>query len=95
MAKFTKQPAKIGDFIAAKETNPALFTHTGFSPNKAYKVVATQNSKEHNRIVFGEVYPMWDIEEFGVFVLDDNGSKRFMRINTVTMFGFTWEKVSA
>lgn len=95
MAKFTKQPAKIGDFVAAKETDANLFTHTGFSPNKAYKVVATQNSKEHNRIVFGEVYPMHGVEGFGVFVLDDDGIKRFMRLNVVTLFGFTWEKVSA
>lgn len=93
MAKFVKQPAKIGDkVIVFGGTMPF-----GISEYKDYKVVATQNSKMENRKSYGHVYPLydekhWNKDRFGVFIIDDNGDKRFLRLG-VDCFGTTVEKL--
>lgn len=87
--RLLKQPAKIGDLIVCD------IAQIGFTANKAYKVIATQNSTEKNRISFGGVYPKVNkkrIDKFGVFVIDDSGDKRFVRLGT-DCFGVTWEKI--
>jgi hypothetical protein len=96
MAKFTKQPAKIGDqvimFLDSKlgyEVDVGL----GFTAMKPYKVVATQNSKEKNRVCFKHVYPLHPRpEKFGVFIIDDYGDKRYVNLGT-DCFGITVEKL--
>ena len=93
MAKFVKQPAKIGDKVY-------LFGGVkpfGITEYKAYRVVATQNSKVENRKSFGHVYPLgnhtqWNKDRFGVFIIDDFGDKRFLRLG-VDCFGTIVEKL--
>lgn len=91
MAKFTKQPAKIGDKIIMFGGRP----NPGFTEYKPYKIVATQNSKPKNRVCFWHVYPLSSCEPnplFGVFVIDDDGDKRFIRLGT-NSFGTVVEKL--
>ena len=90
MAKFVKQPAKIGDKVIMFG-GPLL----AFTEYKPYKIIATQNSKPENRICFGHKYPLFDRGDksrFGVFVLDDSGDKRFIRLGE-DCFGTTVEKL--
>lgn len=83
--RLLRQPAKIGDLIVCD------VDQIGFTANRAYKVVATQNSAEKNRISFGSVYPTIG-GRFGVFVIDDGGDKRFVRLGT-DWSGVTWIKI--
>lgn len=99
MAKFTKQPAKIGDqiimFVDKEAHHMKLDIGLGFTAMKPYKVVATQNSKEKNRICFKHVYPLRPRpEKFGVFIIDDYGDKRYVNLGT-DCFGITVEKLNA
>lgn len=90
MAKFVKQPAKIGDKVIMFG-GPLL----AFTEYKPYRIVATQNSQPKNREAFGIVYPLVNKkrkDHFGIFVLDDNGDKRFIRLGT-DCFGITVEKL--
>lgn len=99
MAKFVKQPAKIGDqVIMFVDKSPSIKVGDisigiGFTPMKPYKVVATQNSKEENRICFNSVYPLCQRPgKFGVFIIDDDGDKRYVNLGT-DCFGITVEKL--
>lgn len=86
--RLLKQPAKRGDLIVCDVDN------IGFTANKAYKVIATQNSFEKNRISFGDAYPREgdNSKGFGVFVIDNDDSKRFVRLGT-DAFGVNWMKL--
>lgn len=93
--RLLKQPAKIGDWIVAQFPKHFNTAYLGLTQNKAYKVVATQNSAEKNRISFGSVFPKVNkkrTDKFGVFIMDDDGCKRFVRLGT-DCFGITWEKL--
>ena len=91
MAKFVKQPVKIGDLVVCYGTNKGQ--PFGCTQMKAYKVVATQNSSEKNRMSFGTVYPLLGLKgRFGFFIIDDMGDKVFCRLGT-DCFGITWEKL--
>lgn len=97
--RLTKQPAKIGDTVILfvnKNANPLVQdVGFGFTAMKPYKVVATQMSKEKNRICFKHVYPLRPRpEKFGVFVIDDSGDKRYFNLGT-DVFGVTAEKLPA
>ena len=90
--RLKKQPAKIGDLVVIfnKDTT-SNDIGLGFTNNKAYKVVATQMSKEKNRMCWKTVYPLRPRpEKFGVFVLDDFGDKRYVNLGT-DVFGVTVE----
>lgn len=94
---FKKQPVKIGDkvilFVGDKELEHHGEIGLGFTPLKPYKVVATQNSKEKNRICWNSVYPLRPRpEKFGVFIIDDFGDKRYVNLGT-DVFGITVEKL--
>lgn len=90
MAKFTKQPAKIGDqIIVFGGCRPGL---TAYKP---YKIVATQNSKPENRKSFGTIYPLERSNPkrgFGVFIIDNDGDKVFLYLGE-DIFGMTVEKL--
>lgn len=99
MAKFVKQPAKIGDkVIMFVDKNPNIKVGDigvgiGLTPMKPYKVVATQNSKEENRICFNRVYPLCQRPgKFGLFIIDDDGDKRYVHLGT-NCLGITVEKL--
>lgn len=92
--RLLKQPAKIGDWIVCDRNSP------GFTPNKGYKIVATENSSEKNRVSFDKVYPLMENlrygvkdSRFGVFVIDDDGDKRFVHLGA-DIFNVTWEKIN-
>lgn len=88
MAKFVKQPAKVGDkIVVLGQQIPHGFTMYG-----VYTVVATANSQEKNRIVFGRAYPLAPSDRFSVFVIDDDGDKRHLYLGT-NCFGMTVEKL--
>lgn len=90
--RLLKQPAKIGDFIVCQFPKGFNTAYLGLTKDKAYKVVATQNSAEKNRIAFNNVYPLRPSKLFGVFIIDDEGSKRFVKMGT-DCFGITWSKL--
>ena len=92
--RLKKQPAKIGDkvimFINGKDVIQTEIG-LGFTPMKPYKIIATQMSKEKNRICFKHVYPLRPRpEKFGVFIIDDLGDKRYVNLGT-DVFGITVE----
>lgn len=97
--RLKKQPAKIGDQIVMFPANQQATTMLsdiglGFTPWKPYKIVATQMSKEKNRICFKHVYPLRPRpEKFGVFIIDDYGDKRYVNLGT-DVFGITVEKLN-
>lgn len=91
MAKFVKQPAKIGDKIIVF----GEYVRLGLTAYKPYKIVATQNSKPENRKSFGTVYPLKKSNPergFGVFIIDDDGDKAFLYLGE-DIFGSTVEKL--
>lgn len=88
MGKFVKQPAKVGDKVVVFGQQIPF----GFAMYGVYKVVATGNSQEKNRIVFGRDYPLAKSDDFSVFVIDDDGDKRHLYLGT-NCFGTTVEKL--
>ena len=90
--RLKKQPAKIGDMVIMFQQNGGD-VDLGFTEYKPYKIVATQMSKEKNRICFKHVYPLrLRPEKFGVFIIDDLGDKRYVNLGT-DVFGITVEKL--
>ena len=94
--RLKKQPAKIGDMVVMFQQHGGDGTggiDLGFTEYKPYKIVATQMSKEKNRICFKHVYPLRPRpEKFGVFIIDDLGDKRYVNLGT-DVFGITVEKL--
>lgn len=95
--RLKKSPAKIGDSIimfADERANTMLQDiGLGFTAMKPYKIVATQLSKEENRKCWNTVYPLFPRpDKFGVFIIDDNGDKRYVNLGT-DVFGITVEKL--
>ena len=91
MAKFIKQPAKIGDKIIV--SGGCIIS--GLTAYKPYKIVATQNSKPENRKSFGTVYPLKKSDPtcgFGIFIIDNDGDKSFLYLGE-NVFGMTVEKL--
>ena len=91
--RLLKQPVKIGDKVICYGKNK--HQPYGCRQMTAYTVVATENSKEHNRTSFGIVYPldgMKTSDRFGFFIIDDDGHKIFCRMG-VDCFGITWEEL--
>ena len=94
--RLKKQPAKIGDKVIMFRENARQHEEPidlGFTPMKPYKIVATQMSKEKNRLCWKHAYPLFPRpDKFGVFIIDDLGDKRYVNLGT-DVFGITVEKL--